>query len=73
MKAPGFKQVDEGFVGLLGYSLGWLLAENGVRCAGVRSWSLDLVMMSKSAGPDLKSSHWKRAPGLSSPSFVLNS
>ena len=67
MKAPGFKQVDGGFVQILACSLGWLLVENGARCAGVRSWSLDPVIMSESASPELKSSHLKRAPGLCSP------
>lgn len=68
-KAPGFKEVDEGFVEILACSLGWLLVKIGVRCAWVRSWSVALVMMSKSAGSDLKSYHWKRTPGLGSPSF----
>ena len=54
MKAPGFKQVDEGFVRILACSLGWLLAENGVGHAVVKSWSLDLEMMNELAGPDLE-------------------
>ena len=66
MKAPGFKQVDGGSVWILACSLGWLLVEDGVLCAGVRSWILDLVVMSELAGPCLRSSHWERAPGFCS-------
>lgn len=58
MKSTEFKHGVE----ILAFSLGWLLAENGVRCALVRKCSLDLEMMSDSAGLDFKSSWFGLSP-----------